>query len=241
MSRRARGASGGGGAAGSPRAAGTASPIRVVLADDSVLLREGVARLLTEAGFQVVGQCGTADALPALVREARPDVAVVDIRMPPTYTREGLVAADEIRSEHGGRVGVLVLSSYVEVDFALRLVTDGEGGVGYLLKDRVADVAEFSEAVRRVARGGSVIDPEVVALLVNRRRARGPLDELTEREREVLALMAEGRSNQAICDRLFITPKTVEAHIASIFSKLDLLPAPDDHRRVLAVMAFLRN
>jgi DNA-binding NarL/FixJ family response regulator len=218
-----------------------ARPIRVVLADDSVLLREGVARLLTEAGFEVVGQCGTATALLDLVRKAHPDVAVVDIRMPPTQTHEGLVAADAIRKEHGGTVGVLVLSQYVETEFALRLVTDGEGGVGYLLKDRVADVGEFAEAVRRVARGGSVIDPEVVALLVNRRRARGPLDELTEREREVLALMAEGRSNQAICDRLFVTPKTIEAHIASIFSKLELLPAPDDHRRVLAVLAYLRR
>ena len=187
----------------------------------------------------VAGQCGTAEELLAIVRDRRPDVAVIDIRMPPTRTNEGLVAADAIRAEHGGKVGVLILSSYVETAFALRLVTEGLGGVGYLLKDRVADVEEFAEAVRRVARGGSVIDPEVVALLVNRRRVRGPLDELTDREREVLALMAEGRSNQAICDRLFVTTKTVEAHIASIFSKLDLLPAADDHRRVLAVLAFL--
>jgi DNA-binding NarL/FixJ family response regulator len=215
--------------------------VRVVLADDSVLLREGLARLLSEAGFEVAGQCGTAEELLALVRATLPDVAVVDIRMPPTHTNEGLVAADAIRSEHGGRVAVLVLSQYVEIEFALRLVTEGEGGVGYLLKDRVADVRDFAESVRRVAGGGSVIDPEVVALLVNRRRARGPLDELTDREREVLALMAEGRSNQAICDRLFVTPKTVEAHIASIFSKLELLPAPDDHRRVLAVLAYLRK
>jgi DNA-binding NarL/FixJ family response regulator len=219
---------------------GNGQPIRVVLADDSVLLREGLARLLTEAGFQIAGQCGTAEAVIELVRDVRPDLAVVDIRMPPTYTQEGLVAADAIRVEHGGKVGVLVLSQYVETEFALRLVTEGAGGVGYLLKDRVADVADFADAVRRVARGGSVIDPEVVALLVNRRRARGPLDELTDREREVLALMAEGRSNQAICDRLFVTPKTVEAHIASIFSKLELSPAPDDHRRVLAVLAYLR-
>jgi DNA-binding NarL/FixJ family response regulator len=215
--------------------------IRVVLADDSVLLREGLARLLTEAGFAIAGQCGTAEALLQLVRETRPDLAVVDIRMPPTHTREGLVAADAIRLEHGGRVGVLVLSQYVETEFALRLVTEGAGGVGYLLKDRVGDVADFADAVRRVARGGSVIDPEVVGLLVNRRRARGPLDELTEREREVLALMAEGRSNGAICERLFVTPKTIEGHIASIFSKLELVPAPDDHRRVLAVLAYLRK
>jgi DNA-binding NarL/FixJ family response regulator len=209
--------------------------LRVVLADDSVLLREGLVRLLTEAGFDVVGQCGTAEDLLAMVRATRPDVAVVDIRMPPTHSNEGLVAADAIRAEYNGRVAVLVLSQYVETEFALRLVTDGGGGVGYLLKDRVADVREFAESLRRVARGGSVIDPEVVALLVNRRRARGPLDDLTDREREVLALMAEGRSNQAICDRLFVTPKTVETHIASIFSKLD------DHRRVLAVLAYLRK
>jgi serine/threonine-protein kinase len=213
--------------------------LRVVLADDSVLLREGLARLLTEAGFDVVGQCGTAEDLLAMVRATRPDVAVVDIRMPPTHSNEGLVAADAIRAEYNGRVAVLVLSQYVETEFALRLVTDGGGGVGYLLKDRVADVREFAESLRRVARGGSVIDPEVVALLVNRRRARGPLDDLTDREREVLALMAEGRSNQAICDRLFVTSKTIETHIASIFSKLELLPAPDDHRRVLAVLAYL--
>ena len=216
-------------------------PIRVVLADDSVLFREGLARLLAEAGFEVVGQCGTAERLIELVRETRPDLAVVDIRMPPTHTREGLVAADTIRLEHSGKVGVLVLSHYAETEFALRLVTEGAGGVGYLLKDRVVDVADFSDAARRVARGGSVIDPEVVALLVNRRRARGPLDELTDREREVLALMAEGRSNQAICERLFVTPKTIEAHIASIFSKLELAPAADDHRRVLAVLAYLRK
>jgi DNA-binding NarL/FixJ family response regulator len=216
-------------------------PIRVALADDSVLLREGVARLLAEAGFEVVGQCGTAADLLELVARTIPDVAVVDIRMPPSFSHEGLDAADAIRAEHKGRVGVLVLSQYVETEFALRLVTDGEGGVGYLLKDRVSDVADFADAVRRVARGGSVIDPEVVALLVNRRRARGPLDELTDREREVLALMAEGRSNQAVGERLFVTPKTVEAHIASIFSKLELLPAPDDHRRVLAVLAYLRK
>jgi len=215
--------------------------LRLVLADDSLLLREGIVRLLREANFEVVAQAGTADELLTAVRTHRPDVAIVDIRMPPTHTDEGLRAAEAIRAEHGTAVGILVLSQYVETTFALRLVADGAGGVGYLLKDRVEDLEDFAEAVRRIARGGSVIDPEIVAQLVGRRRARVPIDDLTEREREVLALMAEGRSNQAICDRLFLAPKTVEAHIASIFSKLELLPAPDDHRRVLAVLAHLRG
>jgi len=215
--------------------------LRLVLADDSLLLREGLARLLSDAGFEVVGQAATAAELASLVREHRPDVAIVDIRMPPTHTDEGLRAAEAIRAEYGTAVGILVLSQYVETTFALRLVADGAGGVGYLLKDRVDDLDDFADAIRRIARGGSVIDPEVVAQLVRRRRARVPLDDLTEREREVLALMAEGRSNQAICDRLVLAPKTVEAHIASIYSKLELLPAPDDHRRVLAVLAHLRG
>jgi DNA-binding NarL/FixJ family response regulator len=215
--------------------------LRVVLADDSVLLREGIARLLVEAGFEVVGQVGTPDELVAEVRAQLPDVAIVDIRMPPTHTDEGLRAAEAIRAEHGSSVGILVLSQYVETTFALRLVADGSGGVGYLLKDRVEDLDDFADAIRRIARGGSVIDPEVVAQLVGRRRARVPLDDLTDREREVLTLMAEGRSNQAICDRLVLAPKTIEAHIANIFSKLELLPAPDDHRRVLAVLAHLRG
>jgi DNA-binding NarL/FixJ family response regulator len=215
--------------------------LRIVLADDSVLLREGIARLLTDAGFEVVAQVGDASSVMTAVREHRPDVAVIDIRMPPTRTDEGLRAAEAIRAEHGTTVGILVLSQYVETTFALRLVADGEGGMGYLLKDRIDDPDELSEAIRRIARGGSVIDPEVVAQLVGRRRVRMPLDDLTEREREVLTLMAEGRSNQAICDRLYLAPKTVEAHIANIFSKLELLPAPDDHRRVLAVLAHLRG
>ena len=181
--------------------------LRVVLADDSVLLREGIARLLVEAGFEVVGQAGDAPALLAAVREHTPDVAIVDIRMPPTHTDEGLRAAEAIRAEHGTSVGILVLSQYVETTFALRLVADGAGGVGYLLKDRVDDLDDFADAIRRIARGGSVIDPEVVAQLVGRRRARVPLDDLTEREREVLALMAEGRSNQAICDRALPRPE----------------------------------
>lgn len=215
--------------------------LRLVLADDSILLREGMARLLEEAGFAVVAQAGTGDELLAAVHEHHPDVAIVDIRMPPTHTDEGLRAAEAIRSELGTAVGILVLSQYVETTFAMRLVADGAGGVGYLLKDRVEDLDDFADAVRRIARGGSVIDPEVVAKLVRRGRARVPLDDLTDREREVLALMAEGRSNQAICDRLAMAPKTVEAHIASIFSKLELPLAPDDHRRVLAVLAYLRG
>jgi DNA-binding NarL/FixJ family response regulator len=215
--------------------------VRIVLADDSVLLREGIARLMADAGFDVVATAGDAPTLLDQVREHRPDVAVIDIRMPPTNTDEGLRAAEAIRAEHGTAVGVLVLSQYVETTFALQLVADGEGGMGYLLKDRVEDPDELSEAIRRIARGGSVIDPEVVAQLVGRRRVKTPIDDLTEREREVLGLMAEGRSNQAICDRLFLAPKTVEAHIANIFSKLELLPEADDHRRVLAVLAYLRG
>jgi DNA-binding NarL/FixJ family response regulator len=214
--------------------------LRLVLADDSVLVREGVARLLVDAGFEVVAQVGEPDALMKAVRDEHPDVAIVDIRMPPTHIDEGLRAAQAIRAEHGTSVGILVLSQYVEPSFALRLVSDGVGGVGYLLKDRVTDVDDLADAIRRIAKGGSVIDPAVVAVLVGR-RARVPLDDLTAREREVLGLMAEGRSNQAIGDRLAMARKTVEAHIASIFSKLDLEPASDDHRRVLAVLAHLRG
>jgi len=205
------------------------------------MMREGLVRLLADRGHHVPAAVADADALRSAVATHLPDVAVVDIRMPPTHTDEGLRAAEAIRDEHGTAVGVLVLSQYVETTFALRLVADGAGGMGYLLKDRVDDLEDFADAVRRIARGGSVIDPEVVAQLVGRRRAHVPIDDLTEREREVLGLMAEGRSNQAICDRLFLAPKTVEAHIANIFSKLELLPAPDDHRRVLAVLAYLRG
>jgi len=215
--------------------------LRIVLADDSVLLREGIARLLVEAGFEVVAQVGDGAALLKAVRDLKPDVAIVDIRMPPSHSDEGLRAADAIRAEHGSDVGILVLSQYVDTPFALRLVQEGHGGMGYLLKDRIDDIDEFSDAVRRVAKGGSVIDPDVVAELVGRRRTRSPLDDLSEREREVLGLMAEGRTNQAICDRLFLAPKTVEAHIANIFSKLELQPTPDDHRRVLAVLTLLRS
>jgi len=213
--------------------------MRVVIADDAVLFREGLGRVLEAAGIQVAAQVGDAERLLAVVRADPPDAVVVDIRMPPTHTREGLEAAQRIRAEHP-RVGVLVLSQYVEPHHAMQLLEDGASGVGYLLKDRVADVAEVVEAVRRVAGGGSVIDPEVVAQLVGRRRTRNPIQELSEREREVLALMAEGRSNQAICERLFLSPKTVEGHVRSIFIRLDLAVTPDDHRRVLAVLAFLR-
>jgi DNA-binding NarL/FixJ family response regulator/class 3 adenylate cyclase len=216
------------------------APLRVVLADDSVLFREGVARMLSEAGFEIAGTAGDADGLIELVRGDRPDVAVVDIRMPPTNTNEGLLAAARIREE-SPTVGVLVLSQYVESHHAVKLLESGSGGVGYLLKDRVADVGELAEAVRRVASGGSVIDPEVVAQLLRRRRERDPIEELTAREREILALMAEGRSNQAICERLFLSPKTVETHVGHIFDKLALIQTPDDHRRVLAVVAFLRS
>lgn len=215
--------------------------VRLVVADDSVLVREGLCRLLIEAGFDVVAQVGQSEELLAAVQAHNPDVAVVDIRMPPTHTDEGLRAAEAIRAEHGTDVGILVLSQYVEPAFAVRLLKDGAGGLGYLLKDRIEDVDDISDAIRRIARGGSVIDPEVVAELVGHRKQRGPLDDLTAREREVLALIAEGRSNQAISDSLFLAPKTIEAHIASIFSKLELVPAPDDHRRVLAVLAYLRR
>jgi DNA-binding NarL/FixJ family response regulator len=214
--------------------------IRVVIADDSLLVREGIVRVLEDAGFQVVGQAGDVDGLLELIGSSGPDVAIVDIRMPPTFTDEGLRAIATIREQHGQAIGILVLSHHTEAAFALRLLADGADGTGYLLKDRVTDLEDFADAVRRVARGGTVVDPAVVAQLVDAKRAKpDPRAELTEREREVLALMAEGRSNRAIADRLFVTSKTVEAHTASIFSKLELLPAPDDHRRVLAVLAFL--
>jgi DNA-binding NarL/FixJ family response regulator/class 3 adenylate cyclase len=215
-------------------------PIRVLLADDSVLFREGVARLMADAGFQVVDQAGDADELMAKVRKAQPDIVITDIRMPPTSTTEGLDAARRIREELP-TVGVLVLSQYVETRHAVKLVEGAPERVGYLLKDRVADVSEFVDAVRRVSRGGSVLDPEVVAALLGRARTLAPIEQLTGREREILALMAEGRSNQAISERLYLSPKTVEAHVAHIFSKLDLLPATDDHRRVMAVVMYLRD
>ena len=213
--------------------------MRVVVADDSVLLREGVVRLLEENGCEVVGQAGDAEDLIRKVRAHKPDVAVVDIRMPPTNTDDGLRAALEIRAELPD-TGVLVLSQYVEEGYALDLVGESAGGVGYLLKDRVADVDRFVESIRRVAEGGSALDPEVVAQLVGRARRDDPLAELTPREREVLELMAEGRSNNAIAEHMVVTDRAVEKHVTSIFGKLGLAPAPEDHRRVLAVLAFLR-
>jgi DNA-binding NarL/FixJ family response regulator len=214
--------------------------VRVVLADDSVLLREGIARLLEEAGFEVVGQAWNADELLLKVRSYGPDVAIVDIRMPPTHTDEGLRAAREIRETYP-ETGVLVLSQYVEPQYALDLLADSAEGVGYLLKDRVSDIGEFAAAVRRVAEGGSALDPSVVAQLVGRRRKDHPLASLTPRERQVLELMAEGRSNQAICERLFVTQRAVEKHVTSIFGKLRLPTDAADHRRVLAVLAYLRQ
>ena len=212
--------------------------MRVVIADDSVLLREGIAKLLEDAGFEVAGQSSTADDLLLKVRSYKPDVAIVDIRMPPTQTDEGLRAAKEIRERHPD-VGVLVLSQYVEAGYAMELLQGSAEGVGYLLKDRVADVTEFADAVRRVGEGGSALDPTVVSRLVGRRRGDDPLDALTPREREVLELMAEGRSNVAIAEKLVVTPRAVEKHVTSIFTKLNLPASAEDHRRVLAVITFL--
>jgi DNA-binding NarL/FixJ family response regulator len=214
--------------------------VRVVLAEDSVLLREGVARILDEAGFEVVGQAGNADELMLKVRSYTPDVAIVDIRMPPTHTDEGLRAAQEIREKHP-TCGVLVLSQYVEATYAMELLAESAEGVGYLLKDRVSDVNEFANAVRRVGEGGSALDPTIVSQLVGRRRRDDPIDQLTPREREVLGLMAEGRSNSGIAEQLVVTERAVEKHVTSIFAKLRLPAAPEDHRRVLAVLAYLRS
>ena len=213
--------------------------MRVVVADDSVLFREGLARLLEASDMSVVGRAGDATELVRLVELERPDIAVTDIRMPPTHTTEGLQAAAEIRERHPD-VAVLLLSQYVETTHALRLLERGAGRVGYLLKDRVSDIREFLDAVRRVGAGGSAIDPEVVAQLVVRRRQRDLVGQLTERETDVLKLMAEGRSNAAIGDALSLSPKTVESHVRSIFMKLELEPTEEDHRRVRAVLTYLR-
>jgi DNA-binding NarL/FixJ family response regulator len=214
--------------------------VRVVIADDSVLLREGAVRLLEDAGFEVVGQAGDGEDLLRKVRAHKPDVAIIDIRMPPNHLDEGLKAARVIRSELPD-VGVLVLSQYVEERYAVELLGEGADGVGYLLKDRIAEIDRFVEAVRRVAEGGSVLDPEVVAHMLGRRERDAPLEELTPRERDVLGLMAEGRTNRAIAAELSVSERAVERHVTAIFGKLDLPATGEDHRRVLAVLAYLRD
>jgi DNA-binding NarL/FixJ family response regulator len=214
--------------------------VRVAIAEDSVLLREGLARLLDDAGFEVVAQCEDADDLLLKVRSHSPDVAIVDIRLPPTHNDEGLRAALEIRSRHPS-VGVLVLSQYVELGLALKLLADSAEGVGYLLKDRISDVDEFVGALRRVADGGSALDPIIVSTLVSRQRPDDPLSQLTPREREVLELMASGASNQGIADALVITVRAVEKYVSSIFGKLGLPSTGSESRRVLAVLTFLRS
>lgn len=212
--------------------------MRVIVADDSILLREGVVRILEGTGFDVVGQARDGAELMREARLSRPDVAIIDLRMPPSFTDEGLRAALAIRAELP-ETGVLVLSQYLEDQYALELLGDDAAGVGYLLKDRVSDLERFTDAVRRVGEGGSALDPEVVSQMLGRRRVKDPLAAVTAREREVLALMAEGRSNHAIAEALVISERAVEKHVTSIFAKLDLAPAPQDHRRVLAVLAFL--
>jgi DNA-binding NarL/FixJ family response regulator len=214
-------------------------PLKVLVADDSVLLREGLVRLLEEAGCQVVAQAGDAPDLLRKVRAHKPDVALVDVRMPPDNTDDGLRAALTIRVEQP-QTGVLVLSQYIEEQYAIELIGQSDAGVGYLLKERITDVEGLISAVRQVSRGGSVIDPQVVSQLLRRHRQQDPLEMLSPREREVLELMAQGRSNLAIASRLVISERAVEKHVTSIFSKLDLPPAGDDHRRVLAVLTFLR-
>jgi DNA-binding NarL/FixJ family response regulator len=214
--------------------------VRVVIAEDSVLLREGIARLLRENGLEVVGTCQTVDDLLLKVRSYSPDVAVVDIRLPPTHSDEGIQAALEIRAQHPS-VGVLVLSQYVELGLALKLLADSAERTGYLLKDRISNVDDFIAAVRRVADGGSALDPIIVSTLLSRRRSDDPLAELTPREREVLELMAEGRSNQGIADRLVITLRAVEKYVSSIFTKLGLPSSGSESRRVLAVLLYLRS
>jgi DNA-binding NarL/FixJ family response regulator len=212
--------------------------VRVVIAEDSVLLREGVARLLADEGFEVVEAVGDGEALVAAVERLRPDLAIVDVRMPPTHTDEGLRAAIAAR-EHVPEMAILVLSQYVEERYASDLLAAGDRGIGYLLKERVADVGDFVESVRRVAEGGTAFDPEVIAQLMGRRRRNDPLSELTPREREVLALMAEGLSNTAIAKRLWLSVGAVEKHISSIFARLGLLPGDDENRRVRAVLTYL--
>jgi DNA-binding NarL/FixJ family response regulator len=214
--------------------------MRVVIADDAMLIREGTARLLEEAGVQVIGKAGDARTLLQIVAYEHPDVAIIDIKMPPTHTDEGLVAAEQIRSSHPG-VGVLVLSQYLESRYATRLLEHHPEATGYLLKERVSDIGALKDAISRIAEGECVLDPTIVTRLIGRSRKTGPLDDLTGREREVLALIAEGRSNHGICEILVLSPKTVEAHVGRILAKLGLDDTPDYHRRVLAVLAFLRT
>ncbi|MBV8999463.1 MAG: response regulator transcription factor [Solirubrobacterales bacterium] len=213
--------------------------MRVVIADDEVLLREGLERLLTEAGFEVTGKVGNPDELLRKVRLTRPDVAIVDIKMPPTHTDEGLEAAQQIRASHP-HTAVLVLSHYLDSRYAMRLIEQHPCGVGYLLKERLSDLALLTDALARLHDGECVIDPTIVSRLLHHSQA-SPLDELTDRERAVLALIAEGRSNKGISDRLYLSPKTVEGHVKHIFQKLDIADSVDDHRRVLAVIAYLRT
>lgn len=214
--------------------------MRVIVADDSLLFREGLVRLLSEHDFDVVAQTDNAHDLLRRVGGLQPDVAIVDIRMPPSFTDEGLLAAEQIGARHPG-VGVVVLSQYVESGYAVRLLANGSGGRGYLLKDQIGDLESFADAIRRVGTGGSVIDPDVVARLVDREHRPGPLDELSKRELEILALMAEGRSNAGICERLVLSHRTIESHSRTIFRKLGLDAATDDNRRVLAVLTYLRT
>ena len=214
--------------------------MRVVIADDVMLVREGIARLLADAGIDVVAQTADADSLIREVNSKQPDVAIIDIRMPPTHTDEGLVAAKAIRAEQPG-IGVLVLSQYIEPSYAMRLIEDQPDKVGYLLKERVFDVAILIDALQRIADGDTVIDPTIVSRLIGRQRRQGPLAALTPREQEVLSLVAEGLSNAAIAQRIFLSERTVEAHVTQIFQKLELEASADQHRRVLAVLAFLRT
>jgi DNA-binding NarL/FixJ family response regulator len=218
----------------------TAAPLRVVLAEDSVLLREGLLRLLADSGFEVVGAVGEAEAFLRAVEVEKPDLVIVDVRMPPTFTDEGVRAALVVREQFPD-IAVLVLSQYVEENYATELVAGRSRGIGYLLKDRVADVGDFVESLRRVAAGGTALDPEVVSQLLSRARRRDPLERLTPRENEVLALMAEGRSNTGIARQLWLAGGTVEKHVKSILAKLDINATEDDHRRVLAVIAFLES
>jgi DNA-binding NarL/FixJ family response regulator len=214
--------------------------IRVVVGEDQLIVREGIVHVLQEAGFAVVGVAGDAEDLVRVADEQRPDVVVTDIQMPPTSTADGLAAAKTIRSRQPG-VGVLVLSQFLEAQYALELLSEGPEGVGYLLKDRVGDLSVFVDAVRQVAKGGSALDPQVVRRMIDRPRKANPIDQLTPREREVLALMAEGRSNQGIADQLVVSLAAVERHVTNIFMKLDLGQTPTDHRRVLAVLRYLNR